>query len=77
MDIHDIIVKSADTAIQKMFNDFEHKNDFSDDYFQRAMQNIAVSNPELYSKSEDFRLMITYCNYLVEAALEEYSKQSK
>ncbi len=54
-------------------------NEFTQHTSSQDEQSSNLNNPEsdINSLAEDYKLMIKYCNYLVEEALEEYSKQSK
>ncbi len=65
MNISDIVSLASDKAVEQMVSEFNSKDN----------GNNSFEETKLLSK--DYQLMMKYCNYLVEFALEEYSKQSK
>lgn len=77
MDIHKIVSNASDKAMKSMFDEFLENRSTSNEYLDKVFQNLKSSDPKMYDKVEDYKLMMKYCNYLVEHALEEYSKHSK
>lgn len=73
MNIQQIVSNASDRVMQKMVNEFTQNTSSQDEH----SSNLNNPESEINSLAEDYKLMIKYCNYLVEEALEEYSKQSK
>ena len=74
MDFQQIVSNASDKAVRMMSSDFIQKSKSSDDYHDEVSSKLKETHPDLYNLSEEFKIMINYCNYLVECALEEYSK---
>lgn len=69
MNISNIVSKASDKAIEQVVSEFIPKDNKNND--------SSKSFEDIKALSDKYKPMIKYCNYLVEFALEEYSKSSK